>query len=344
MIAITGGGTGGHLVIAQAIKRELNKRGIKPIYIGSSAGQDKTWFEHDTGFEAVYFLESKGVVNKKGLQKINALFAILKATFTCKDLFKKHTIHTVFSVGGYSAAPASLAALLFRKPLFIHEQNAIKGKLNTLLKPFAKAFFSSYEKDATFTNYPVNEAFFDTYRVRERLQSIIFLGGSQGATFINALAMKIAKTLHVKGIHIIHQTGQKEFESLKNFYETEGIPADVFAFSQQMPHELSKADFAISRSGASTLWELCANGLPALFIPFPHAAANHQYFNAKSLQEKGLALIEEQKSLIPETILSQIEALDLESISSALSATIHKGGATDIVDYLLHNIPRRPSC
>ena len=137
MIAITGGGTGGHLVIAKAIKEELNRRGIKPIYIGSTGGQDKAWFEHDEGFEKVYFLQSQGVVNKKGLQKLLSLSNIVRSALSCRTLFKEHNIQAVFSVGGYSAAPASFAALLFKKALFIHEQNAIEGKLNTLLKPFS---------------------------------------------------------------------------------------------------------------------------------------------------------------------------------------------------------------
>ena len=337
MIAITGGGTGGHLVIAKVVKEELNKRGIKPIYIGSIQGQDRTWFENDDGFSQTYFLQSKGVVNQKGLQKIFSLLGILRQTLTCQSIFKKHGITQVFSVGGYAAAPASLAALLFQKPLYIHEQNAIKGTLNTLLKPFAHTFFSSYDKEATFTDYPVNEAFFKLRRNRTKLHTIIFLGGSQGATFINTLAMNLAKDLHKKGIRIMHQTGKKEFETLKAFYKAEGIDADVFDFSDNMPSQLAKADFAISRSGASTLWELCATSLPALFIPFPYAAANHQYFNAKSLVEKGLALMEEQNTLDAQTILERIEHCDLSTISSNLHTTIQEGGSRKIIDCLLKN-------
>jgi len=337
MIAITGGGTGGHLVIARVVKEALNQRGIQPIYIGSTAGQDRAWFEEDEGFEHRYFLESKGVVNQKGLRKLLSLLRIIRESFTCKDIFKKHGITTVFSVGGYAAAPASLAALLFGKRLYIHEQNAINGKLNTLLKPFAHTFFSSYDSKATFTNYPVNKAFFDLQRNRKALRTIIFLGGSQGATFINNLAMVLAKSLNEKGIRIIHQTGKKEFEMLKNFYQTEGIKADVFDFSYEMPLKLAQADFAISRSGASTLWELCASSLPALFIPFPHAAANHQYFNAKMLAEKGLALLEEQSHLDTQTILARIENLDLHAISSGLTTTIQYGGSDEIVEALLKN-------
>jgi len=222
------------------------------------------------------------------------------------------------------------------RPLFIHEQNAITGKLNTLLKPFAKKFFSSYDTKATLTPYPVNEAFFTTQRERDKLKTLIFLGGSQGATFINQLAKQTAQSLHQKGIRIIHQTGSKEYDALKTFYEEEGIMADVFAFSHEIPTKLAQADCAISRSGASTLWELCANGLPSIFIPFPHAAANHQYFNAKALADKALALIEKQDALEPQMLLNLLEGMDIKTISQGLKNTTQRGGAKEIVTYLLN--------
>jgi len=338
MIAITGGGTGGHLVIARAIKEELNSRGIKPVYIGSTAGQDKTWFENDVGFEQAYFLESQGVVNKKGIRKLLTLFSIIRSALTCKTIFKQHHIKYVFSVGGYSAAPASFGALLCGIPLYIHEQNALQGKLNSLLRPFSRAFFSSYDQKAIHTNYPVSEAFFTLRRERTQLKTIIFLGGSQGATFINVMAQKLAPLLHQEGIAIIHQTGKKEFEAMKAFYDHEKIPADVFDFSTEIPAKIAKADFAISRSGASTLWELCAASVPALFIPFPHAAANHQYFNAKILADQKLALIVTQNSEIdPTLLLNQIKNVDLLYVSQHLSHMIQKGGAKEIVDMMLQN-------
>lgn len=340
MIAITGGGTGGHLVIAKAIKEELNKQGIKPLYIGSQAGQDRQWFEHDDGLSHAYFLESKGVVNKKGFQKLASLTQIIKLAFTCKALLQQHKVKAVFSVGGYSAAPAAFGALLAGIPLYIHEQNAITGKLNALLKPFAKAFFSSYDSKAILCDYPIREIFFEHQRIRQAFKTIIFLGGSQGATFINALALQMAPLLHQKGIKIIHQTGTKEFESIMAFYQQASIPADVFAFSTAMPQKLYEADVAISRAGASTLWELCASAIPTLFIPFPHAAANHQFFNAKALVDKNLALLETQRPLEATSVLAHLEALDLPVISEKLTHTIQKGGAATITHYLQHHLKK----
>lgn len=342
MIAITGGGTGGHLVIAKAIKEALAKKGIPCIYIGSNKGQDRQWFENDTDFKHTYFLKSQGVVNQKGFQKIITLIEIFTLAFTCKALFKKHHVRAVFSVGGYSAAPASIGALLTCKPLYIHEQNAITGKLNALLKPFAKAFFSSYDKKATYVDYPVRDLFFEQRRMRTSLKSIIFLGGSQGASFINALALSLAPFLAQKGIQIIHQTGNKEFESVSHFYASHRIDADVFAFSEIIEQKLSCADIAISRAGASTLWELCAGALPALFIPFPHAAANHQYYNAKTLVDKGLALMYTQES-VPEplVLLEILEHLNIASISEKLHHTISQGGAQTIAEKLFIHLKEK---
>jgi UDP-N-acetylglucosamine--N-acetylmuramyl-(pentapeptide) pyrophosphoryl-undecaprenol N-acetylglucosamine transferase len=267
-IAITGGGTGGHLKIAKVIKEELNKRGINPIYIGSTSGADKVWFESDDGFSKKYFLNSTGVVNKKGFNKINSLINILKLSLEAKKILQKNNIKAVFSVGGYSAAPASIAAIFLNIPLFIHEQNAHIGSLNKLLKPFSKRFFSTFLNNDP---YPVEEIFFNTARIRKEIKTIIFLGGSQGAVAINNLAIKLASFLKEKNINIIHQTGKKDYKRVKSFYEKNNINANVFDFSIELVEKITKADFAISRAGASTLFELAANQIPTLFIPYPYA-------------------------------------------------------------------------
>ena len=335
MIAITGGGTGGHLAIANALKEELNSRGLQPIYIGSQNGQDKAWFENDKGFEATYFLDSKGVVNKRGLKKILVLKDILKSAFTCKQIFKRHKVQAVFCVGGYSAAPASFASILTRTPLYIHEQNAVVGKLNKLLKPFAKEFFSSYDATSKVKDYPVSQRFFDSSRTRENLETIIFLGGSQGANFINNLAMKVAPLLLDKGIHVIHQTGKNDYSTCKEFYEKNSLHVECFAFSKNILDFLKQADFAISRAGASTLWELSANKLPALFVPYPYAAQNHQYFNAKELYNKNAALLKTQDELNEKILLKIIENIKLKDMSKNLSHIISKNGIKEITDIIL---------
>lgn len=329
-IAITGGGTGGHLAIARAMKNELKRQGKSCIYIGSSSGQDKLWFEKESDFAATYFLDSKGVVNKKGVKKLITLMGVIKKSFTCKSIFTKHRVDAVFCVGGYSAAPTAIAAVLFQKPLFIHEQNAIMGSLNKLLKPFCKGFYSSYHDDSKIKDYPVAQKFFDLKRERKSIQTIIFLGGSQGASAINNLAMNTAKYLIEKGIHVIHQCGKNDYEKVHAFYSENSLNVEHFAFNTNIIDYLQKADFAISRAGASTLWELSANALPALFIPFPYAAKNHQFYNAKVLVEASAALLYRQEEIDEKKLLYLIDTVDVEKLSKNLSDIIHPSGITAI--------------
>jgi len=335
MVAITGGGTGGHLAIANALKEELNSRGLKPIYIGSQNGQDKSWFENDNGFEKTYFLDSKGVINSKGIKKLLVLKDILLSVFTCKDIFKANNVKTVFCVGGYSAAPASFASLFTKIPLYVHEQNAVIGTLNKILKPFAKEFFSSYETESKVKEYPVSDKFFNSRKMRKKLKTIIFLGGSQGASFINNLAMKIVPKLLENGIHVIHQTGKNDYSTCKDFYEKNSLHVECFAFSKNILNSIEKADFAVSRAGASTLWELSANALPALFIPYPYAAKNHQYFNAKELVEKDAALVKTQDELDENILFNIIVNTNIEEFSKKLSSIINKNGIKEIADTIL---------
>jgi UDP-N-acetylglucosamine--N-acetylmuramyl-(pentapeptide) pyrophosphoryl-undecaprenol N-acetylglucosamine transferase len=334
-IAITGGGTGGHLKIAKVIKDEFNKKGIKPIYIGSTYGADKEWFERNNGFSKKYFLHSSGVVNKKGLNKINSLINILSLSFKAKKILKENNIQAVFSVGGYSAAPASFAALLLNIPLFIHEQNAYIGSLNKLLKPFSKRFFSTFLNNDP---YPVENIFFEKARIRNNLKTIIFLGGSQGAVAINDLAIQIAPILKEKKISIIHQTGKKDFKRIKEFYKKTKIDADIFDFSPNLAEKIAKADFAISRAGASTLFELVANQIPTVFIPYPYAAADHQYYNAKFLEEKNAGFVIRQEKIKKEKILKILFNSDLENISKNLSKINQKNGAEFIVNEIIKTL------
>jgi len=327
-IVITGGGTGGHLVIAKAIKEELNKRGIKPIFIGSSNGQDRAWFEDDEGWEDRYFLDTQGVVNKSGFKKIASLYNISKEILKVKRIFDRYKVDKVISVGGYSAAPASFAAIIYRKNYFIHEQNSVMGRLNSLLKPFAKKIF----QDPKY--YPIRDTFFKNQRVRESIKTIIFLGGSQGAKSINEFAFKIAPLLKKRGINIIHQTGKRDFDRAYEFYKKSGIDADVFDFSKELDKKIQKADFAISRAGAGTIWELSASGVVSLFVPYPYAAANHQYHNAKFLAEQNLALLVEDSKLDVD-VVEKIFELDIKKMSQALIDLTPKDGAKNIVDDLL---------
>jgi UDP-N-acetylglucosamine--N-acetylmuramyl-(pentapeptide) pyrophosphoryl-undecaprenol N-acetylglucosamine transferase len=335
MIVITGGGTGGHLSIAKSLCEAFNEEEVRPFYIGSTHGQDKTWFEGYPGFKKTIFLPTTGVVNQKGFKKMLALKNIFQQAFTCKTFFKEQNIKAVISVGGYGAAPGAFGALMCGIDLYIHEQNAINGKLNGLLKPFAKSFFSSYDENSPIKDYPVSKLFFEAYRPKKELKTLLFLGGSQGARAINDLALELAPWLNEHKIRIIHQCGDKDFQRVKSFYEKHNLDAQLFSFSKSLHEIFYEADAAIARSGAGSVWELCAAGVPALFIPYPYAAKDHQYYNAKALVDKGLATLMRQDEIEIKKVQEWILNLDVTSLSNKLHKQIEPGGAKSIAKEVL---------
>jgi UDP-N-acetylglucosamine--N-acetylmuramyl-(pentapeptide) pyrophosphoryl-undecaprenol N-acetylglucosamine transferase len=328
---MTGGGTGGHLAIIKAVKEHLHDEEL--IYIGSTKGQDKKWFEYDEDFAHKYFFETRGVVNQGGLGKVKSLFMMAGAMFKAIKLIRKYKAKVVFSVGGFSAAPMAFAAKLTRTPLVIHEQNAALGSLNRLLKPYATHFISSYLEESPIQAYPIKEIFFKHAHIRKELKTIIFLGGSQGAKAINTLALQLAPTLNKREIKIIHQAGEKNIEEIERAYKDLGIEAEVFGFTTKLADYMNEADFAIARSGASTLWELSATALPALYIPYPYAASDHQYYNAQFLVEKNLAWITREDEIVLDNVLKILDE-DLALKSKGLIQTVEHDGSRKIAKLL----------
>jgi len=336
-ICITGGGTGGHLMIAEALVEAAVIEGHEAIFIGSTHGQDRKYFESHSSFSRVYFLETTGVVNQKGFGKLKALWKIFKAFLTSRKLLKKHQIQATYSVGGFSAAPASFATLSRFIPLFIHEQNAVNGRLNALLKPFASRFISAYDENSSIKGYPVKEVFYKNARERKELKTIIFLGGSHGAKAINDLALSVAHKLQKKGIKIIHQAGESDFERVKKEYEEMGIEVELYSFTKELESLISRADLAVSRAGASTLWELTANGLPALYIPYPYAAADHQFYNAAFIVKNELGWCEREGEGLRSKLISILKE-DINQKSKALLEYTTKDVAKKMIKDMESNI------
>ncbi len=330
-IVMTGGGTGGHLAIIKAVKEQLN--GEELVYIGSTKGQDRQWFDKDDDFIQKYFLETRGVVNQGVMGKIKSLIMLAKATRESMKLLKKHNAKVVFSVGGFSSAATSFAAKLKGIPLVIHEQNATLGSLNKLLKPYATEFISSYLKESPIQAYPIKQIFFDQARVRTEINKIIFLGGSQGAKAINALALSLAPELEKRGIKIIHQAGEKNIEEVKKQYNDLGIEVEVFGFTTKLSDYMNEADFAVARAGASTLWELSATGLPTLYIPYPYAASDHQYYNAKFFVDKNLAWLMRENEIDEMEVLSLLKET-MRTRSQGLMETVEHDGSQKIAELL----------
>ncbi|PAF52328.1 undecaprenyldiphospho-muramoylpentapeptide beta-N-acetylglucosaminyltransferase [Helicobacter sp. 13S00477-4] len=348
-IVITGGGTGGHLSIAKALAEVFKSQGNDLIYIGSINGQDRDWFEESDLFKKAYFLNTYGVVNQKGFSRIASLLKQIQAIKKARKIFREHKIQRVLSVGGFSAGPASFGAIISGIPFFIHEQNAIKGTLNKFLSPFAKIIFGSFAhsgKNYLKTSYPVREEFFSNARVRQEVKCVIFLGGSQGARAVNDFALLVVKKLLAQGIKVIHQCGTGDYERIKSLYEKIGFlnNIELFAFNKNLVEKMTQADFCIGRAGASSVWELAANGLPCIFIPYPYAAGDHQYYNALEFQNEGLGIVVRQNDLYPQVLFDFIDRLEkkgengnkeIQSLSEKLQAKIHCDGANDIAVKIL---------
>ena len=335
-IVITGGGTGGHLRVAQALGKYFAEQKHAVYYIGSVNGQDIQWFDSADFVKESYFLKTSGVVNKNILGKVFSLGKIGTATLKARKILKKNKVDAVVSVGGFSAAAASFAAVMLGTPFFIHEQNARVGRLNKLLRPFAKEFFSSYNETSPVP-YPVEDEFFSTRHVREEVKKIIFLGGSQGASFINDFALSIAPRLKAMDIKIAHQCGNADFQKLKKEYKKLDIEVELAPFWTDLSSRLSDADMAISRAGASTLWELSANAIPTFYIPYPYAAGDHQYHNAAFLVEQNAAWMRRQKDLKEEEILSILLG-SIKEQSEKLISLVHENGTPIIADKILDRI------
>lgn len=332
-VIVTGGGTGGHLSVARSFIDEFHARGYNVIFVGSQKGQDKQWFEKYPKLYKSYFLDTKGVVNQKFIGKIFSLTMILRAVLRSRKIIKEYQVSKVISVGGFSAAAASFAAILTKTDFYIHEQNSVVGRLNKITSKYAKEIFSSYLESSKVKDYPISKKYFDYSRIRKEVKTVIFLGGSQGARAINNFALRVAPRLHEMNIHIIHQTGKNDFNKIQDEYKKLGISVDVFDFSKELIEKMDQADFAVSRAGASTLWELVALGIPTFFIPYPHAAANHQYYNAKYLYENNLCFLQNENELDENFFFESINN-EIELKSTQLIQTIQDNAVKNIVDII----------
>ena len=331
MIILTGGGTGGHLSIIKSLKIELKKQNESLIYIGSKYGQDFQWFGDDLDFDKRYFLKIKGFSGRGIWNKVLFLFSLVFHLGFLAFVFWKYKVSKVVGVGGYSSAPASLLAVLLTKKLYLHEQNAVDGGVNKYLKKYAYKYFNSFKLDYP---YPVNDEFFLHSRIRGKVNVILFLGGSNGANFINELAMSMALKLENKNIKIIHQSGARDFDKIKEFYAKNNIKAEIYSFSKDLPKLMEKADFCISRAGASTTFELLANSMPTLFVPFPYAIYDHQYSNALYFYEKDLCFLKRENDLENDYIFKLLDG-DYRYLSENLKSIIKKDGAVIIAKEVL---------
>ncbi|MCX8060285.1 MAG: UDP-N-acetylglucosamine--N-acetylmuramyl-(pentapeptide) pyrophosphoryl-undecaprenol N-acetylglucosamine transferase, partial [Aquificaceae bacterium] len=254
--------------------------------------------------------------------------------------------------GGYAGLPLGLACILRRKPLFLHEQNSVPSRSNALLSKFAKRIFITFERSRAYfpqdkvvkVGIPVRKSLLEGRHTSqeearralglEEEFTLLVMGGSQGASFLNQLAMEVFLKTGWQGIHI---TGERDYQSLKSLYAEKKLRVLTLPFSHQMGKIYRASSVALSRAGASSIAELSLYGLPALFIPFPHAVGDHQFHNAEEIQEMGGGLLLRQELAQTSQVVSLLEriARERELFSRNISAFANPLACERMLEYIL---------
>lgn len=297
---IAGGGTGGHVTPALALGEAIVDRGDEVLFVGSAHGLESKLVP-DAGFE-LEVLPSEQVMGRNLLGRIKGAFSILRSVGRARRILARFEADAVISVGGYAAMPAALAARSRGCPLFLVEPNAIPGRVNRLTARFARCVFTGFESAAQHLpastetrclGVPLRRSLYrafssnDEARVPSTPLRLMIFGGSQGARQLNDAVPTALARLAPHSIDVFHQTGEADREAVTRRYSEAGIAAEVVAFERNMPTRYRWADLAICRAGALTVAELALAGMPALLVPYPFAADDHQAANARSLEESG---------------------------------------------------------
>ncbi|MGE0405170.1 MAG: undecaprenyldiphospho-muramoylpentapeptide beta-N-acetylglucosaminyltransferase [Candidatus Korobacteraceae bacterium] len=320
-VILAGGGTGGHVIPALAIARELRDLyDAEILFIGTSRGIENRLVPA-AGFPLQ--LIEVGALKKVGVvRRLKTLFALPSAVFAAWRLLHEYRPNVVIGVGGYASGPAMLAAVLSRVPTLAFEPNLVPGFANRVVARFVGGAAVHFQQTARFfrraqvTGVPVRREFFQIpERIPSATPTLLIFGGSQGARAINhAVAGALpALTKSIPNLHLIHQTGERDYQSTEAEYVRAtmgtGLSAEVSKFIEDMPHAFAAADLVLCRSGASTVAEITAAGKPAIFVPYPHAADDHQRRNAEALSEAGAALLIPEAELTSERLEQVITTL-----------------------------------
>ena len=343
-IVLSGGGTGGHIYPAIAVGRELlqQENVEKVYYVGNPKNLEKTLIEKEN-FE---FLPVKisGMPKTKNMALISWFGELAFAVLNCLKYFAKIKPDAVLGTGGYVSGPALIAAKLLNIPFMLHDSDAIPGIVTRKMAPFAKVVNTSFEdakkyiksKKITLNGNPLRNDFgkFDKKESLRKLDlsteklTILVMGGSQGAKSINTAISNCALGLIEElNLQIIHQTGLKNFESYMDNISSElrNNPAYlVKPYLDDMATYLSCADLVIARAGSLSLSEFNLCGLPAILIPYPYAAHNHQFHNAKALENLGAAICLEDKLCDGDNLFEIVSSLtkDKERLEAMKLANI----------------------
>ncbi len=343
---LAGGGTGGHVIPALAIAQELQKRyDAEVLFIGTARGIENRLVPA-AGFPLR--LVQVGALNKVSLKtRLKTLFDLPRAVWDARRILAEFLPDIVIGVGGYASGPAMLAAILKGTPTLAFEPNVVPGFANRMVARWVSGAAVHFEETAEYfrnaevTGVPVREAFFQIagQATASTNPTLLVFGGSQGANAINQAMIQCLPALvkQIPDIHIIHQTGERGYNDAQAAYQKAGLSAEVAPFITDMPGVFARADLLLCRSGASTVAEITAAGKPAVFVPFPRAADDHQRVNAQALERAGAAVVVEETKLERVWLADTIAALlgdpgRLQRMSTAARSLAHPDAARDIAE------------
>ena len=308
-LLVAASGTGGHLFPALAVAEALSDYEIEWLGVPNRLETELVPECYPLNTVTV-----EGFQTGLSLKSLKIALRLIASVFKVRKLIKQKQIDAVFTTGGYIAAPAILAARLENKPAILHESNFIPGKVTRFLRSYCSAIAIGFEGTAQYlpkvtTEYvstPVRSQFLSSQPLDLPIPSdallIVVAGGSQGAVAVNKLVRQVASSWLEQGVYIVHLTGTKDPDanSLEHPHYI-SLP-----FYDNMAGLFQRANLAISRAGAGTLTELAITGTPAILIPYPYAAEDHQTYNAKVFSNAGAAVVYQQSELTPEMLESQV--------------------------------------
>lgn len=298
-ILVSAAKTGGHIFPAIAVGNELKNNGHDIVFIGSGASIEISAIKK-TSF-SYHRISMEGFRGKNFLGKTKSLLLIPISIFKILKIIKNEKVDAMIGFGGFITVPVGIAFLISRKPIFIHEQNAILGSANKMLGRFSKIIFSAFKLKETFKNIcitgnPIREEFRRNIPQEDysEITKIYITGGSQGSDYINTNVPVAFEGLSKK-ILIKHQCGKGKNKDLENLYKKFNIDAEVKEFYENPESLISWSDFVISRAGALSVSEVTSLSKGLLMIPLPSAIDNHQLYNAKHIEDLNMGLIHEEK-------------------------------------------------
>jgi UDP-N-acetylglucosamine--N-acetylmuramyl-(pentapeptide) pyrophosphoryl-undecaprenol N-acetylglucosamine transferase len=349
-VLIAGGGTGGHIIPALAVARELVLRYAAEVhFVGTSRGMESRLVP-EAGF-VLHLVEVGQLKNVSLVTRFRTMVNVPRSVFACRRLIGDFKPGAVFGVGGYASGPGMAAALQLRIPTMAFEPNAMPGLANRLVGKRVQAAAVNFPSAAKWfrnvevTGIPVRQEFFSLPPAPIAPLHLLVFGGSQGARLFNNTLPLLARELlnAVPGLSILHQSGARFAETTEAAYKASGADPSrwqVKPFIDDMPARFAQSNLVMARSGASTVAELAAAGKPALLVPFAAAADDHQKRNAEEMVNVGAALMMEEQELgIPDKLLVVLKQLltspeRLASMAVAARTQAHPGAAERIADKL----------